>query len=702
MMYAPITTSRRTAIGRLVGRRNRGVASLIAMVFLLIMVTLSFALYSSATMNSQSAATLRDAELARNYAESGLRWMEYQMRKMNRPKTVKGVIDQAEATTLMPQILTAIGNQLAAMQVSAERAWTYDSTRNEYSTALIALNNAGATFQVKVRPHPFADEDDTLDARFLRVTAVGVSGTVQRSASVDFQIDKKIRFAIVGKVPIQLGRNTVVEGNIGMATASKYPPLLCLSDFRNLTPALTTRIDGFRQFLKTNHAGYDNRVNVENATEWALATSAGFTDTNGDGFIDEFDLFLDEFDSDSDGAVSAAEFTNPSTGKLYDDTLMATLDELGAPLYVGDVTRLGYQDGSISSADGYAKVYGTISIAASEQAWASNLASSGKTIQDMIQGPVRPSEVDAPPIKFSASTSDIFDLDPQNFDTTQFKNRSGVAAGTTLKSGNVIQNAVLSVADANGGYVSEKTPLGSTSFQATYRRPVFKDKHFKNVRIPKGLNALFDNCTFEGVTFVDMETNIGTTTSSGGMTWSKRMKSGSFSSTTVLTSTNSWGYSLGNNLRFNNCTIKGPIASDVPTAYTHFTNSWEFTGSTMFDNQEDQTATIVAPQVNIEMGSFTDPSQAPSTLVGVVVCGNIDIRGTSTVDGSIIVTGDGAGNTTLGWFGPSDGATDSNAAMPEGGFGRMNVRYNPHRALPDGINIAVELVPLGGSYQEGR
>ena len=67
------------------------------------------------------------------------------------------------------------------------------------------------------------------------------------------------------------------------------------------------------------------------------------------------------------------------------------------------------------------------------------------------------------------------------------------------------------------------------------------------------------------------------------------------------------------------------------------------------------------------MGSFTDPAAAPSTLVGVCVAGNIDIRGQSVVDGSIIVTGDGAGNTTQGWFGTSDSSTDPSNAMPEGG-----------------------------------
>jgi hypothetical protein len=227
------------------------------------------------------------------------------------------------------------------------------------------------------------------------------------------------------------------------------------------------------------------------------------------------------------------------------------------------------------------------------------------------------------------------------------------------------------------------------------------------------LNALFDGCTFAGVTYVELTTNVtkssGSTTTNpdDGRTWAQKMKSGSFNADTTLTSSNSYGYTQGNNLRFNNCTINGPLASDVPTAYTHFANSWEFTGSTLFDNtwvddSGQTTATMVCPQTNIEMGSFTDPSKAPSTLKGVVVAGNLDIRGTSEVDGSIIITGDGAGNTTMGWFGGSDANTDPSSPMPEGGWGRLNIRYNPFRALPDGINIAVDIMAQTSTYQEGQ
>ena len=71
------------------------------------------------------------------------------------------------------------------------------------------------------------------------------------------------------------------------------------------------------------------------------------------------------------------------------------------------------------------------------------------------------------------------------------------------------------------------------------------------------------------------------------------MLSGSFSSTVALTAATSKGFTDGNNLRFDGCTINGPIASDVPTAYTHFSNSWEFTGATVFDNQSDPIASTI-------------------------------------------------------------------------------------------------------------
>jgi hypothetical protein len=185
------------------------------------------------------------------------------------------------------------------------------------------------------------------------------------------------------------------------------------------------------------------------------------------------------------------------------------------------------------------------------------------------------------------------------------------------------------------------------------------------------------------------------------MAWSKRMKSGSFTNNTVLTATNSYGFTDGNNVRFNNCSFQGPLIGAYSTAYTHFTNSWEFTDGTVFDNKLDQSATLVAPQTNIELGSFERPGTAVSTMVGVVVAGNIDIRGNTTIDGSIIVTGDGAGNTTLSYFGDNDGDTNAGPMQLDAGYGKLYIRYNPNRVMPDGVMVPIDLTPQVSTYKEG-
>jgi hypothetical protein len=699
---------------------RRGSAALMAMVFLTLFATLAVAMASMSTMNAQSAGNLAAVERARAVAESGLRWQSYRFRNMTRPKTLIGNIDSAAAATLWPEIKTAIRNDYAVNQLVAERAAPADNGTSILCPE-IALDAARTErFRITIAQDP-------LDNRNLIVTSTGRVGNTTRSVSMTFTIDKKVKFAVVGKVPIQIGRNTIVEGNVAMAAANKFPPILMLSDFLHFDPALKTKVDAWNAHLKgstvvngvtvQNHNGYDNRVSVNNPIEYQLATARGYTDFNTDGYIDEYDLWVRQYDNNGDKAVSKSEFTNPSTGKLYDDNLFAAMDSTGAPFFAGDVTRLGYRDGVISNADAYAKVRGTLSIAATEAAWAANLATSNLKINDMIQGTVAVTTPTDVAVKFGATQADLFDLDPVNFESCAngFRNRTGAAGGSASRSSALIQNTTLARTDANATAVTERTPLGSTSYQATFARPVFRNMTFRNVIIPKGLNALFDNCTFEGVTFVETErdilksTGMVSTAPGDGMSWAQRKVAGdNFSKDKVLLGTGqtpatgqttTQGSQKGNNLRFNDCTFKGPLAGNYATAYTHFANSWEFTGKTLFDNQVDQTATIVSPQVNIEMGSFTDPSQAPSKLIGVVVAGNIDIRGYSDVDGSIIITGDGAGNTTLAYFGASDGDTNP-TAMPEGGYGKLNIRYNPYRALPDGINIPIDILPRTGSYRE--
>ena len=782
-----MTSSRKNFVRR--GRR--GVTALIAMLFLILITTLTLAMFNVAAGNVQTSANFSDLSKAQAAAEGGLRWTAYRFAVMPRPREMAGTITPAIAANIWSRpagMRDTLVNSLKQVRDQTGAIITVDSASPNDRVEVVSkvpTDIQGATFTVVVRQLGPADG---YDARFLSVTATGYYRKAVRSVSMTFEIEKRAKFAVVGKVPLQFGRNTLIEGPVGMVTPTKFPPVLILSDFTHFHPGLKSKVEAFQAYLEgsgrydgqtvKNHTGFDGRISVNNRVELTLATAAGYRDVNGDAYIDEYDLFVQQFDANKDGAITKAEFTNPSTSKLYDENLFTAMDSLSPPQFNedkngngfldfgedangngeldADPIRSGYKDGVVDNRDGYSKMTGQLMLAATGNAWQANLSGSGKTINDYIGGGIAPAETGQTTIKFGAGGNDLLDLNPANFEeaANAFKAKTGAAAGPTVRASGRIENTTLLVTDtafslpytkvtaaggttlkvgeyypttafnsanaaataagkapatgtAAAGSADERVPYGSTSYQATYRRPVFYGITFRNVQVPKGINALFVDCRFLGVTFVEVERNItnsgGSVTTNPGeaMQWSQKMKSGSFNKDTPLTLANSHGFEKGNNLRFHNSTFEGPIASNYATAYTHFTNSWEFTGATMFDNKVDQTATLVAPQTNIEMGSFTDPKAAPSTLIGVVVAGNIDIRGTSVVDGSIIVTGDGAGNTTLGYFGPSDGDTNPVALPETGGYGMLSIHYNPYRTLPDGINLPVFVRPMVDTYREG-
>jgi hypothetical protein len=182
---------------------------------------------------------------------------------------------------------------------------------------------------------------------------------------------------------------------------------------------------------------------------------------------------------------------------------------------------------------------------------------------------------------------------------------------------------------------------------------------------------------------------------------------------------------LANSLRFDNCTFEGVVVTAVPQGYAHVRNKLQFTGTTQFDldapgltqSQKELFAksTIMAPQYSIDMGSFnapTDPNEVV-TLEGTIVAGVFDIRGQATIDGSIITTyepvpnegtlfygGNPASfNTTIGYF--ESLAGDAEGEVPPEGYGKIIIRYDPTRALPDGITGSIEVMPDKETYGEG-
>lgn len=236
---------------------------------------------------------------------------------------------------------------------------------------------------------------------------------------------------------------------------------------------------------------------------------------------------------------------------------------------------------------------------------------------------------------------------------------------------------------------------------------------------------------------------------------------------------------LSNNVRFHDCLFVGSIVSDNPTNYTHARNKLQFTGGTRFssrnpDRPDDpllnpdsadlaaiQKSSMMLPGYSVDLGSFNSPPTQNVRLTGAIVAGVLDARGNTTINGALIMTfkpqsgvaplidsqgnavGNPAGfNTTLGYFGPSDGDAESldpttlpivngvrivgydvdgdgipdfgpnsppnqvqypNArAIPFYGYGKITIDFDPTMGLPDGLPLPLNYSTVLNSYREGK
>jgi hypothetical protein len=123
----------------------------------------------------------------------------------------------------------------------------------------------------------------------------------------------------------------------------------------------------------------------------------------------------------------------------------------------------------------------------------------------------------------------------------------------------------------------------------------------------------------------------------------------------------------------------------------------------------------MAPQYSIDLGTFTNPGASDElvTLEGTIVAGVLDVRGKAEINGAIVTTyqpqaGQGVlaeggspanFNTTIGYFESSAG--DSEAELPDLGYGKIIIRFDPNRPLPDGIVGPISLRAEMDTWTEG-
>jgi len=800
--------------------RPQGSVMLMAMFFIAVFGTLVVSVMSLAMSNTQLGAGHERSVRAFAAAESGVQFLRMKLDDLMasityNPKINAGSIDATMATALWKGG-TVEGTSFAGLAANITTQLNLNKSTLFVSGRSVTNSNGTVT----IPPVAFggsADQgqfmlalvQDATDPRLINAYSVGKFNNITRTVQFGFKLEKIFKYSVYSQSCIQLGKNVVVEGDMmslrdpnDSRINTSNPEIWCVTDFGFLNNTLGNPTSGtlknFRDMLAeldnpaTAGAGtafrnriYDNRLDVRTAAAKTYFAGRGYTDISGDGYIDEYDLFLSSYGATtSNPQVNYSQFSSTYfTGGALDNQFFDLVDQLSPPLETGLVQRAGYDDNVINSSDRYAKVKGSISMRVQLSNYGANTSTS--ILRKMIQGPIIPADPTVAPVTFGMLPDDMPNVLPSDFVPTAdaYKTAQGSLASATSSpvalapldaNGNptvVVQNITLSQAMATGNqltdadlqalydqsvatarysgvvgqsrattdpewpYVSvanfksayrngqtlqnngknyttpqytvtESVPYGVQSgWQATYSRPVFKNVTFKNVKIPAGLNAVFINCKFQDITYVDLVTNVtknGSTTTdrNDGMDWSKRMKSGyTFDANKPLTADTSQGYVDGNNTRFMDCTFEGVLVAATTSAYTHFSNEFQINGMAIFNNTFDPKCTILAANTNIDLGSYTRPASQDSVLKGVVVAGNIDIRAKATVDGSIIVPGDGSGNTTLGWFGMTDSA-ESDGAMPAGGYGRLYIRYNPTRSLPNGIRLQPSLTNISSSYRQ--
>ena len=813
MKYPNISSRRRTGfpgITRFHKQSNsysikrRGVASVLAMMFLVIFSSLAAVMAVVSQGNLRTAHSYLEVNRAQSAAETGLSFASRRISEATARFVVeKGEIDSDFADKLWNgtwsqsdgavEILPATFNEVPPASSLAEavaNAHAADSHNlilqpgdellpdiDQFGKLIvrpIAVDNSTnpATFQLSYTP--------LADARYIRITSVGTDGDITRTVQADYQLVKQVDAAIISPTRIMIGKNVHIDGPIGSRfgedvndlDSDNGDPLVMRSDFKFLDATLDTQIDTLIASIAQYDVDNDNRLRPLHPTEQQGLTETYETDNNGDGFVDDYDLWFGMFDLNSDGQVvySASLAQAAGLGNLteefagVDDQLMNLIDTENADrnndgVVDTDDTALGYLDGVINNLDNYSKVSGNLLFKVSRSDW--EAARNGTDYQTLVQGPIH-SEIDKSAAKFNVPDTELYDLTAADFTNSQNTLKTTALSGLsfndqlTAQLGEDPATHIWSDDPVNPDYLRpdlgqwEQMPQGSPGFYDWYKRPIYKNMTFVNTKIPMGNNGLFINCTFVGAVYVEIHAD------NQSQFWNylgMKEKSG-FNYVDKFDYQN-WDPPVeipvgnpiydtkpfSNNLRFDGCTIIGSIVSDAATEMTHVRNKLQFTGDTQFtldvnaiatesnltgqDLQDAidafnaafpdlQKSSLMTPNFSVDVGSFDNSGQKVD-LVGTIVAGVLDVRGSADITGSLLMTfkaveGTGplffggstdAFNTTIGYFGPSDGDGEGQDLGMGSGFGEINVIYDPDIPMPDGIMIPVKAKFAPGTYHEG-
>ncbi len=805
-------TTHRSLAGRLT-RRRRGVSSVLAMMFMVIFSSLAAVMAVVAQGNLRTADSAMKVSRAMSAAETGLVFAARRLAsESSRFVVEKGVVTDVfghdlwmgtydvgtdGAVDVLPPVGYTEGTLPDGVVEAVRNAHLADSHSfigepgdgglpdiDLFSGTLrvrpIALTVDGLGNPDPLGPYFRLKYELVANAPVVRVTAQGVDGNITRTIQMDFRINKKIEYAILSPNRIMIGKNVRVEGPLGSRygmvagelAAANGDPLVMRSDFYYLNPALDITLDLFYSNVADFDVDGDARLRPDHPVEGMGATV--LDDYDGDEYVDDFDLFLAFYDANGDGMVEiAVEFSG------IDNQLARLIDE-AYPDRDGDGEQtvsdgmLGYNDGILDGKDRYAKVHGRLMFTVAQTDWDT---ANGASYQTVVQGAGRV-ELDEAPVSFEVSDDELREITTDMFSDTQ--TWFDTEAMPTFQADVDAQDGIGTAEYVGPGHPDydnnltwEDVPYGAGDAGGApydyYRREIYRNMTFTDVRIPIATNGLFENCTFVGVTYIETEPDcshinwnyagamqrVEDPPGSGTYVYEPKFVPNHDAELTDGTPVPDTRLS-SNNIRFNNCTFLGSIAGIRPDEYTHWRNKVQLTGETRFyidsedpdllqeildghpdapgwqatiegmdaaDIDELSKSSLLMIGWSVDVGNFTNDQNANPDLTpkvklkGTIVAGILDVRGTADVFGTLLMTFRpiaGAGplfygglpdafNTTIGYFGPSDG--DGEGVDPDdatfNGFGEITLRYDPNAMLPDGIPWPIQINSEPLTYVEG-
>lgn len=448
-----------------------------------------------------------------------------------------------------------------------------------------------AAFQITYAPLANGTDVRVIVTGYSSITTLGSSYTysydransryrpLSRVVEQDYRIVKRPDHAMLSPSRIMIGKNVLVTGKLGARYTEVTPtnghPIEIKSDFTGLSGTLDTKLARLFANLSQYDIDGDNRLRVGHPTEGAGVPvpedfngdgtpDNAFSDATGDGYVDEFDIFMNHYDSNGDGRVVLSPRLTQNTPAdglspefVGDDDLALLLDSAvpdrnrnGISGWANGSTRplqpagvnpkdfdqvhgvypdraLGWRDGVIDRKDQYAKVRGRMVFKVAESQW----ETAQGDYRQYVRGPIDPADGESA-VQFSARDQDIPDITAASFTNAetplkaaadgqtfaeQLASQLGISTGQLATYVETKTDPTLpryfradlddaAVYAMTGRHLYEKVPFNAPAYSDWYYRGRYENLHFKNVQIPPGNNGLFNGCTLAGVTYVRTNT----------------------------------------------------------------------------------------------------------------------------------------------------------------------------------------------------